>query len=500
MASSLRIGGLASGMDIDSMVKELMKAERMRLDSLTRKRQILQWQREDYRTINNILRSFRDTVFNMKLQGTFLTRRADSNNESVVKVTAGGSAVDGIYEVKVTQMARGAYLTGGQIGSEENPIDPTRSIASQLELSGEKKLVISGPDGTKKTFTINTDTASINDLVNRINTGLDDNGKTWGVRASYDAVNRRFFLMTKDTGVNQTIEIEDGELAEALKLTGDGVVYSPGQDAKYKLNGVDLTAPSNKVLINGLTLELKGESDIPITVTVSRDTDSIFNVIKGFVEKYNETIDAINKEYYEERYKDYQPLTDAMREELSDKQEEQWEEKARSGMLRFDSMLGSTLNKFRNTMISSIDGIISTEGYNNLSKIGINTASYQERGKLVIDETKLKEAIQKDPDGVMSFFTKSGDTYNEKGLAGRLYDDVTGAINSFITKAGSSDSLVDDSQVGKQIRNIDKSIDTMNEHLQKMEDRYWRQFTAMEKAINQLNQQSAWLAMMFGGM
>jgi flagellar hook-associated protein 2 len=501
MSSSLRISGLVSGMDTDSIIKELMKAENTRMDSLTQKKQTLQWQQDDYRTINNSLRSLRDTTFTMRLQGTFLSRQATSNNESVAKVTSGTTAVDGVYELSVTKMAKGAYLTGDKINSGN-----TENLKSQLNLAdgGEKTLVINGPNGTKKTITVKTDTATMTDLVNQINSGLDDSGNTWGMRASYDSVNDRIFLMTKDTGASQTISIEDGELAQALKLTGENSVYSSGQNANYALNGVDLEATTNTVIINGLTIELKGisakdtdQNPIPTTITVSRNTDDIYNVIEEFVNKYNETIDLLNNEYYEKRYRDYQPLTDTMRESLSDKQEEQWEEKARSGLLRFDSLLGISLNKFRSSLGSTVDNVSSTEGYNNLSKIGITTGSYQEHGKLVIDESKLKEAIQKDPDGVMNLFTKSGDTYDEKGLAGRLYDDVTNAINSIITKAGSSDNLADDSLLSKQIRNVNKRITTMEDHLEEMENRYYKKFSAMEEALSKLSQQSSWLTQMF---
>ncbi|ACV61581.1 flagellar hook-associated 2 domain protein [Desulfofarcimen acetoxidans DSM 771] len=503
MSSSLRISGLASGMDIDSMVKQLMKAERMRLDTLTQKKQTLEWQQEDYRTVNSLLRSLRDATFNMKLQGTFLSRQATSNNESVVKVTTGTSAVDGTYEVSVSQLAKGAYLTGDKINSGN-----TANLKSQLNLTegGEKTLVINGPNGTKKTITVDTDTAKMADLVAEINSGLDDSGNTWGVRASYDAVNDRLFLMTKDTGADQTIAVEEGELAQALKLTSGNFAYSSGQNANYKLNGVDLEAATNTVTINGLTLDIKGVSakdsggdPTPTTVTVSRNTDAVYNAIKEFVDKYNETIEKVNKEYYEDRYTDYRPLTDTMRESLSDDQEEKWEEKARSGMLRFDSLLGSSLSKFRSTLNSAVDNVSSTENYNNLTKIGITTGSYQDNGKLIISEKKLKEAIQKDPDGVMDLFTKSGDTYKEKGLAGRLYDDITNAMDSVIAKAGSSDSLVDDSVVGKQIKDVSNRITTMEDHLEDIEDRYYKKFSVMEEALSKLSQQSAWITQMLGG-
>ncbi|MCG0277754.1 MAG: hypothetical protein L5656_04390 [Thermanaeromonas sp.] len=95
ISSSLRLTGLATGLDTESIVKELMKIERMRIDKLNQQKQILEWQQEDYRSIYAALRSFRDKVFAMKLQATYLAKKAVSSDESSVVATAGPNATPG---------------------------------------------------------------------------------------------------------------------------------------------------------------------------------------------------------------------------------------------------------------------------------------------------------------------------------------------------------------------------------------------------------------------
>ncbi|HHY92810.1 MAG TPA: hypothetical protein GX511_05665, partial [Firmicutes bacterium] len=86
------IAGLATGLDTDSMVEALMRAERMPLDRLLQQKQLWQWKQEDYRTVNNALRELRDTMFSMKLQSPFLAKAANSSNPSAVTASAGTHA------------------------------------------------------------------------------------------------------------------------------------------------------------------------------------------------------------------------------------------------------------------------------------------------------------------------------------------------------------------------------------------------------------------------
>lgn len=330
------ISGLASGMDTETMVKDLMRARRMPLDKLIQNRQVLKWQQEDYRDINLKLRSFRDKVFSMKLQGTYLASRVSSSNESVVKASTGSSAAQGTYTITVDRLARGAYLTGGQIGSAEDKA----SLNTQLNLSGSQQLIING-----ETIAVDS-TESMNSLISKINSFKKADGSSLGVKASYDPTLDRVFLMTEKTGAGQSITVENTTLSKALKITTsdnplDAPVTAQGVDAQFDLNGVnDLSMANNNFTISGVTYNLQGVSGTQVTVTVTRDTDAVFNAIKDFINSYNETINSVNEKLGETRYKDYPPLTDEQKENMSDKEIEKWEEFSRSGLLRHDALIG----------------------------------------------------------------------------------------------------------------------------------------------------------------
>ncbi|UZW67081.1 flagellar filament capping protein FliD [Priestia flexa] len=169
-------------------------------------------------------------------------------------------------------------------------------------------------------------------------------------------------------------------------------------------------------------------------VNVSNNTDKAVESIKDFVTKYNELIATLNGKTTEERYRDYSPLTDAQRESLTDKQAEQWEEKAKSGLLKNDSILSSGLNQMRSNWYSAVSGI--TGEFKQLTDIGITTSTnYMDRGKLVINETKLKEALEKDPQSVMDLFSKNGETTSEKGIVRRLRESVADTVSKIEQRA-----------------------------------------------------------------
>lgn len=504
MFSNLRVSGLASGIDTESIIKDLMRAHRIQMDKLVKNRQILEWQQEDYRELNNKIRALRDKAFDMRLQGTYLAKSANSSNETVLVASAGGSAVEGSYSVQVTQLAKSAYV------SSSVDIAPyQKTLAEQFGISGEIKFTITN-DGIKDSngnsismeFTFNTETQSINDIVNEINNWKNEDGIGLGIKASYDKNLNRFFLQTTSTGADQVIKLTDDNdfFKTHLKLDYDDLYNGTGvkgEDSHITFNGAEFTFSSNTVTVTGITMNLRSEG--MATISVSRDNEKIFNTIVDFINTYNETIKAISDELYEKRYKDYLPLTDEEREQLTEKQIEQWEEKARSGLLRRDPLLYSITSKMRLTMSAVVPGVNSVEGFNSLDDIGITTTADYMSGTLVIDEDKLRKAIEDDPEGVMNLFTKSAEEYSEMGLAQRLYRDATSGITALIDKAGlgSSYSQVDDSFIGQEIADINKRIESWEERLAKIEDRYWKQFTAMEKAIQRLNFQSMWLLQQF---
>ncbi len=514
MFSNLRIGGLVSGLDTDSIVKDLMRIKRVPVDKLKQNKQILQWQRESYREINVSLRSFRDAVFNMKLQSTYMARSAASSNESAVSASANTSAVQGNYTVTVTQLARGVTI-GSQEGLDylfdEMKEDGTvRTLQEQFGLGDDPvTFTLTGKvSGELKSsdFTIDPTTDTVYTLAAKINSA------NIGISANYDAGLNRFSLSSASTGSNAYIKVTgdaSGLLSDAagagdnvlrLKLAGDAEPSVAngqlGRDAIFSFGDMPgLTSASNTVTVNGITLTLKEGGGATSTISVTNDTDAVFNTIKDFVNSYNSLIDKINGKLSETRNRNYLPLTDEQKEEMSEKEIEKWEEFARSGLLRNDGLLNRTVTGMRATLSSIVSGLTGGGGYDSLAKIGITTGLYTEKGKLNINEAKLREALQNDPDGVKELFSKFSEVDEEKGLAQRLYDDVNNGISLVSARAGdeSAYSLFDNSNIGKRLSQIDKDIDKLEERLEEIENRYWKQFTALEQAISRMNAQSSWL-------
>jgi len=127
-----------------------------------------------------------------------------------------------------------------------------------------------------------------------------------------------------------------------------------------------------------------------------------------------------------------------------------------------------------------------------LDRIGIKTGSWQEYGILHIDETALKQAIAEDPDRVMELFTRQEEGENV-GLAGKLTKILDDGMDRIVSTAGKASIPYDTSYLGEQIRRYESRLEAMQERLDQVENRYWNQFIAMERALSELYAQSDWL-------
>ncbi|WP_110112518.1 flagellar filament capping protein FliD [Bacillus sp. CGMCC 1.16541] len=678
----VRIGGLASGMDIDSLVKDLMKAERMPLDKYKQKKQTLEWKRDDYRSMNTLMLSLRDLSFDMRLSSNYRARSVSSSNES--KVTATGtsaaalssytvssierlataatkinkesisksttSKIDqtkSLYEIKDTfkndtfgwkrgsletetitaaesgatfnlkvptgvtvkadlagmsvkvngtsfkvvdgtaplekgqvmidsagkltfgeTIAKGStikvdyaankkidtfqsstplkelQLTKGSVYAAEGSV--TIEVASKTytsnvagEIKDETDIVVGNIDYATGKVTFNAGkelpaneevkvsyqqnyftialtthnakgpveekfsvagTESLNNVLSRINTSQA------GVTAFYDSFTDQVTLTRKETGnfneAGAEITTTGSFLNQVLQF--GGTTETGGENARFTVNGLTTERTSNTFEMNGVTLTLKDTTlpgDSPISLNVSNNTDAVFENIKKFVDKYNEVIGTLQKKLSEDVYRSYKPLTDEQKEQLSDKQQEQWEEKAKSGLLRRDPILSGVLSQMRLDFYTPVKNSRNAESpFQQLASIGIKTSNnYLEGGKLTINEAELKKAIQENPTAVEQLFSSSGDTYGEKGIVNRLYDSLQKSIGDIRARAGSSLSTNTQFTIGRDLNNVDKQIGSFESRLLQIEDRYWRQFTAMEKAIQRSNEQAMFMMQQFGG-
>jgi len=354
----------------------------------------------------------------------------------------------------------------------------------------------------EQTFTFSSETTSLAEVMEEVNASDLD------VNMYYDELNDKFVIESEDTGEVTLLEINDvtGNLMSVLNLDGQSV---RGSDATITYNdgsgSQTVTRSDNSFSINGLDLDLIKDYSGDIGFSVRADAEILVEKISGFVEEYNELIDLINDKLTEERNYDYRPLTDAQKEDMEEEEIELWEEQARKGILRNDSILQGMVTNMRKALYEEVEGV-------GLSffELGIDTSSnYGDYGKLVIDEDTLTQVIEDNPDKVAQLFTTDSETYETTGISGRLYDIVqenitttrneNGYKGALLERAGIEGDLTEyNNFLSDRIDEYDQEIEDLLTEISRKEDYYYNMFARMESAIAQMNNQSAWLTSQFG--
>ncbi len=577
----IRLGGMASGMDIDSIVSDLMKVERMRVDKVEQNKTLVEWTRDSYIEVNKMLAEFvlssrealgltstaTGSILNKSVSSLSWVKKAYIADDSIADISTRANTVNGSYNIKVHRLAENfsaasaENISGSndksnllaQFGlSESDVIDltiTTRNENSQEQKatiyidSSEAYISITNAKGEETKVVLegkSLSSISLKELADQINKAKI------GVTALYDQAVDRFFLQTNETGEKNTLQIDDlssihddtGLLTDdnfidklKLKHSVNGSMESFSAGTEYK--GIDalidygaatgITNSSNQFTVNNMNFSLKAVGET--VVKVETDENGIIAKVKEFVNKYNELVDKISKVTGQNRYKDYAPLTKEQKEAMSEKEIELWEEKAKSGLLRNDDILTGIMQRARTGLYENVKGV---EGlFDHITEIGIETETYVSGsmgGKLKVDEDKLRQAIRNDVNGVLELLFKeppAGITdKNEKrqntGLVGRLYSDMVTGMKQVIAKAGPGDDrqlfrnidttmLLDFvtqqsgiSLLDKSILDYEKSIYKLQARLIEKENSYWKQFTAMEKALDKMYSQSLWLAQQLG--
>lgn len=279
---------------------------------------------------------------------------------------------------------------------------------------------------------------------------------------------------------------------------GSGMVVVKAAGSEIELNGAIITGTTNTIQVNGLTLNLKNTTAVgeTLSINVSDDNDAVYKMVKDFVTEYNNLLKEMNTLYYAKTAKGYEPLTDEQRESMTDDQIEKWETKIKESLLRRDNKLGTLNTYMRTAMASSVT--VNGKSYS-LSSFGIMTSpDYTEKGllhihgdkdnKLFADfDDKLRKALSEDPDTVVQVLS---------GIAMNVYDTMnksmkTSSLNSALT-------FYNDKQITKQLKDYTRDISKWEIKLKKMEDKYYKQYAAMETALSKLNQQSASLQGLLG--
>ncbi|MDW7662169.1 MAG: flagellar filament capping protein FliD [Bacillota bacterium] len=628
--SSLRITGIMSGMDTEQMIKDLMKAESMRLDKVKQDKQYVEWQQESYREIINQMRGFQSTFFDVLKPSTNLTSASSfskfnygitSNGvaSSAVSITASASAAKAVTINKIEQLATKDTWTGATTGirgietqgvnmgslagkeldfsiaigstaktitlqnadvsglsvtdlaaklnteissafgtdysgvvsvvsvvsaegieSEELKFDFAGSEVKILEVSNPESMTALGVTSGVSSYGYKTkgidelfdftgiDLSAINingttialsgtDTVDAMNKKLNDAGA--GFEIKYNTLSDNFSMVSTKEGSANNIVLDDNTSAfmgKLFNMADPKVGQVGGLNAKLTINGEPVIQGSNSFVLDGITFDLKSTSVDPIDITIAVNTESIADNIKNFVVEYNKMIDSLTTKLTERRDYDYKPLTDEQREALSEEEIEKWETRAKLGSMRSATELNTFLTELRNAIIEPIEGV----GIS-MKDIGISSTSYQDRGKLYIDEDKLNLALENNYDEVVNLFSSQSsveysDTANrntrdsENGIANRFNDiikdysrttrDASGNKGLLIIKAGiENDTSAFQNDISKRINTFDDRLDRLADYLETREDYYYNMFSKMESALSQMQAQGDSLAGMLGG-
>ncbi|WP_088005706.1 flagellar hook-associated protein 2 [Indiicoccus explosivorum] len=497
----MRISGLASGIDTETMVKELMAAERIPLDKLNQKKTYLEWQRDDYREVNRNLKAFSDKLFdNLILQSTFIQKNVNISQPDAVSIRNVGSTSDFTGSIQVNRLASAATIIGTPTGMTAGELDSSEKLIPAGGTAQTVKIRAIKADGTMQTaeeaytFTIKPGETTLKSLISDINSKS-------GVSTFYDSFTGKVSMTAKNSGdVAGGAEILlEGAIFDDLGLTGTAASVTAGVNAEFTYNGLTTERPSNTFQLNGFEVTLKAETTTAVNFSSSPATEKIFEKIKEFVDGYNKLIEDLNGKISERKNRDYPPLTTEQRKELSEEEVKLWDEQAKKGTLHRDPSISSGLNKLRQDLYTPVSGLPTAGDL--LAEFGIKTSSsYSDNGKLIIDEAKLKEAISKDPNGLYQLFAADGTTDATKGIARRMRDTIDATIEGIEVRAGKPTSVGNSSYtIGRTMESLDSRIDSFEDRLRQVESRYWRQFTAMEKAIQQANSQSMALMNAFSG-
>ncbi|MBQ8526949.1 MAG: flagellar filament capping protein FliD [Lachnospiraceae bacterium] len=532
---AIRITGMNSGLDTESIISELVSAQSTKKNSLVKAQTKLSWKMDAWKTLNSkVYNLYSSTLSNMRFSSAYTQKKTTVSNSSVASVVASADATDGVQSLKVNSLAKSGYLTGAELSGVKS--GSTLADVAGIGADETVNLKVKLGDGTEKDISL-SGSSKISDVVSKL--------KEAGVNASFDEKNQRFFVSAKETGSAAefalTAQDADGNTTDSgLKLlsslglltseadenaAADGTLSTDfraqldrlglslstekatggatrvkAQDAQIELNGALFESTDNTFNINGITITALKESAEEVTLTTANDYDGIYDTIKKFLKGYNELVNEMDSLYNAASSKGYEPLTSEEKEAMSEKEIEDWEKKIKDSLLRRDSTLGTLADAMQNAMAGGIE--VNGEKYY-LSSFGINTLGYftapeNEKHAYHIDgdpddsstsgkPDKLKSMITNEPEVVMSFF---------QSLSNNLYNTLTNKMSA--TEMRSVYKAYNDKQMKTEYDSYTKQIKQQEERVKDFEDKWYSKFSAMETAMAKLNSKTSAISGLLG--
>ncbi|MDR6720305.1 flagellar filament capping protein FliD [Paenibacillus sp. 2003] len=491
---NMRINGF-SGMDIDSMVKSLMTVKRVPLDKLNQQKQILEWTRDSYREINSKIVQLSDKLQKMSFSDATNTQKSTvSGNTTAVRAEATSEASSVPFSITEIKLAKQAQMqNNSRLEIANQPTAKVTLDTTLADLTGTSAPSYDLNINDKSVSFLSTDSLSV--VIARINSSIPT------VTANFDEISGKLSITSKEYGKVISDTGTGGTQQPSTLSTALGLTISPPTAGEVSItNGTDTvkyTLNDNKLKINGINLTFLEETTAtnPTTITTQSDPTKAVDTIKSFVDTYNELLGLLNGKISEQKFRDFQPLTADQKKDMKEDDIKNWEEKAKSGLLKNDSILSAAVNSMRTVVTGNLKM---------LSEVGITTGQYYEKGKLQIDESKLKDALTTNPDKVLNIFRGSVSDVNSKPLFSEMRGELNSTLDMLVKKVGTSKldsnasmTLKTESIMGEQLKQYNKRASEMERKVTDWEKRYYKQFAAMEKAMSQFQSQSSSLASYF---
>ena len=407
-----------------------------------------------------------------------------------------------------------------------NKISTGLSLRNNWEKLGLDKIAAAPAEGDKSTYTMKINGADIeftadmtvDQLLNEINSNSEA-----GVRASYISATNQFVLVASETGKRGEIDLTgDSGFADALfGINGSTDGFSKdGQNAVVRVsygNGVETEMESltNTLDLGGMKVTVSGkfgydESGVylndksqAVTFDAKADAEEVTEAVKTFIEEYNALVKEINTQVTTKPNRSIGPLTDEQKDEMDETSIENWEKKAKTGLLFNDGVMRDLSMDMQSIITKLLGSNVKNE---DLEAMGITFSDdYKEGGTIKFDERKFKQAMETDPDKVSDIFTGGGEV--KKGLMTILDETFTPYATKYATKNGNSyGRLIEEAgsekipmsltnnQIYKQLKDMEENLDKLQLRLKSEQDRYITQFASMEKLISQMNSQSSFLS------
>ncbi len=459
--------GLGSGMDINGIVSQLIKAEgQPQFNAIATQEKATQTRLSGLGSLKSALSTFQSAVQKLKDGSVFKTTQATSDNESVLKVTAGVGAVAGTHTVKVNQLAK----------AQQSIAVTEYANSSAVVASGAGgTLDFSFPTGSTKTafsVTIDASNNTLTGIRDAINGAAGNNGVTASIINVDSTVTpgttvSKLVLTAKDSGVSNgfSLAVTGGDAGLDVLDTQTSSNYSTvnASDSVVEVDGQTATRSSNSItdVIQGVTLDLKSmqsSTDSAVNVSVSLDTAAITKTITDFVTGYNNlhsTTDNLGK---------YGGSSGAS-----------------GGPLMGDSTLRGIKGQLRQETTGTVSS--ASSNYNSLAMIGI---SIGKDGVMSLDSSKLNTALSSNISSVSDVFSSSD------GVATRLDTKLT----QFLQSGGPLDTQ--QTSLGKRLSSLSAKKDTVQLRLDNLQKALQKQFIAMDTAVGLMKSTASFLTQKFG--